>query len=200
MARPPASPHHLPRELLQAGLDHIRQSPTHDGVLELIVRRPAVDQREVLEVGELDLIEGLVGDNWATRGNAFTSGGVPDPDAQLTVMNYRCAALVAGSATRIPLAGDQLYLDLDLSEPELPAGSQLAIGKAAVEITGKPHLGCDKFAARYGAAALRFVNVGVGRELNLRGRNARVVCPGNIRRGDRVVLMSSSSDASTRTG
>ncbi|MBV9662071.1 MAG: hypothetical protein JO337_13025 [Acidimicrobiales bacterium] len=101
-------------------------------------------------------------------------------------MNYRCAAVVAGSSDRVPLAGDQLFVDLDLSQARLPAGSRLAIGGTVVEITAKPHRGREKFAARYGAAALRFVNFGAGRELNLRGRNARVVVGGTIRRGDRV--------------
>jgi hypothetical protein len=159
----------------------------------LIVRRPAVDRREVLVTGELDLTVGLVGDNWRTKGSSSTSDGSANPDAQLTVMNYRCAALVAGSSDRVPLAGDQLFVDLDLSEAGLPAGSRLAIGETIIEITGKPHRGCDKFAARYGVAALRFVNIGAGRELNLRGRNARVVVGGVIRSGDRVQRQTTGS-------
>ena len=193
MSHPPASPHHVLPETLEAGLDHIRQSPTDDGVLELIVRRPEVDEREMLDTGQLDLAVGLVGDNWRTKGSSSTPDGSPHPDAQLTVMNYRSAALVAGSPDRVPLAGDQLYLDLDLSEARLPAGSRLAIGQTVIEITAKPHRGCDKFAARFGVAALRFVNIGAGRELNLRGRNARVVVGGTIRRGDQVRRFPPSS-------
>jgi hypothetical protein len=172
--------------VLQAGLEDIRQSPVDEGVLELIVRRPAVDEREVPDTGELDRAVGLVGDSWLTRGSSSTPDGSANPDAQITVMNYRCAALVAGSPDRVPLAGDQLYVDLDLSETHLPAGSRLSIGEAVIEITSKPHRGCDKFAARFGAAALRFVNIGAGRELNLRGRNARVIVGGTIQRGARV--------------
>ena len=150
------------------------------------MRRPEVDEREVLDTAELDPTVGLVGDSWRTRGSSSTPDGAADRDAQLTLMNYRCAALVSGSPDRVPLAGDQLYVDLDLSEARLPAGSRLAVGHAVIEITAKPHRGCDKFAARFGAAALRFVNVGAGSELNLRGRNARVVVAGTIHRGDRV--------------
>lgn len=186
MNHPTMSVAHLTPALLQAGLDHIRQSPTDGGVLELIVRRPGEDQREVLDTGELDPAVGLVGDNWLTRGSSSTPDGSANPDGQLTVMNYRCALLVAGSPDRVALAGDQLFVDLDLSKDRLPAGSRLAIGGAVVEITAKPHRGCEKFAARYGADALRFVNVGAGRELSLRGRNARVIVGGTIRRGDRV--------------
>jgi hypothetical protein len=186
MDRPSTSLQHRTPEFLEAGLDYIRQSPAGDGVLRLIVRRPAVDQRDVLDTGELDPAVGLVGDNWSTRGSSSTPDGSANPDGQLTVMNYRCALLVAGSSDRVPLAGDQLFVDLDLSEARLPAGSRLAIGETVVEITAKPHRGCEKFAARYGAAALRFVNVGAGRELNLRGRNARVIVGGTIRQGDRV--------------
>jgi hypothetical protein len=193
MAKPSASPHHLPPELLVAGLDHIRRSPTDDGALELIVRRPAVDEREVLDTADLDLAVGLVGDNWRSRGSSSTPDGSANPDGRLTLMNYRCAALVAGSLDRVPLAGDQLYVDLDLSEARLPAGSRLSIGDTVIEITAKPHRGCDKFAARFGAAALRFVNVGAGLELNLRGRNARVVVAGTIHRGDRVQQLPRSS-------
>ncbi|MHB2024432.1 MAG: MOSC domain-containing protein [Mycobacteriales bacterium] len=177
---------HLTAEALAAGLDYIRRSPTDNGVLELIVRRPAVDQRDVLDTGELDPAVGLVGDNWSTRGSSSTPDGSANPDSQVTVMNFRCALLVAGCFDRVPLAGDQLFVDLDLSETRLPAGSRLAVGETVLEITAKPHRGCQKFAARYGVAALRFVNVGAGRELNLRGRNARVVVGGKIRQGDRV--------------
>lgn len=186
MNRPPTHSQHLMPEVLEAGLDDIRQSPADDGVLKLIVRRPVVDQRDVLDTGELDPVVGLVGDSWSTRGSSSTPDGSANPDGQLAIMNYRCALLVAGSPDRVPLAGDQLFVDLNLSSAELPAGSRLAIGKTVVEITAKPHRGCEKFAARYGVAALRFVNFGAGRDLNLRGRNARVVVGGTIRLGDRV--------------
>ena len=173
-------------EQLKAGLDTIRESPTVEGTLELIVRRPAVDEREVLAEGELDLEVGLQGDTWSVRGSSSTPDGMAHPEAQLNVMNARCAALVAGPRDRWPLAGDQLYVDFDLSEDGLPAGTRVAIGDAVIEITQKPHRGCAKFAARFGAEALRFVNTGDGMALNLRGRNARVVRGGTIRTGDAV--------------
>jgi hypothetical protein len=174
---------HRTTDELEAGLDHIRQSPTEEGTLELIVRRPEVDDREIIDAGELDLTLGLVGDNWSVK---VTKYGPPDPEGQLNIMNVRSAELVAGSHDRVPLAGDQLYVDFDLSEAKLPAGSRLAIGDAVIEITEKPHKGCDKFAARFGAEALRFVNIGEGKALNLRGRNAKVVQPGTVRVGDAV--------------
>ncbi len=200
MARVPVSAHHVTAESLEAGLDHVRRSPADDGVLEFIVRRPAVDEREVLGSGELDPATGLVGDTWSTRSGRSRPDGSPDPDAQLTLMNARCAALVAGSPDRVPLAGDQLYVDLDLSEGRLPAGTRLTIGEAVVELTAKPHRGCDKFATRFGAAALRFVNVGAGRELSLRGRNARVVVGGPVRLGDRVRRLPPTAGSETGAG
>jgi MOSC domain-containing protein YiiM len=168
---------------LEAGLNHIRSAPVDDGTLELIVRRPAVGEREVLEQGELDPEQGLVGDCWSVRGRN------PNPKAQLTLMNTRAAALVAGDVERWPLAGDQLYVDLDLSGENLPPGTRLAIGSAVIEVSDLPHLGCPKFTERYGADARELVNSTTGVALNLRGINAQVVRGGTVRRGDPVAKL-----------
>lgn len=181
---------HRSRQELEAGLDHLCHSPAGAGTLELIVSRPGADARQILEEAALDLKVGLVGDTWHVRGSTSSPDGSANPAAQLTLMNARAAALVAGPLERWALAGDQLYVDLDLSEQRLPAGSRLAIGTAVIEITPKPHRGCAKFAERFGAEALRFVNTGAGALLNLRGRNARVLIPGTIRRSDPVLLVS----------
>jgi hypothetical protein len=173
-------------EELEAGLDEIRRSPKDGGVLELIVRRPLVDAREVLEEGELHLSEGLVGDSWKLRGSSRTPDGSAHPDMQLNVMNARAIALVARERHRWPLAGDQLYVDLDLSDENLPPGTRLSIGSAVIEVTPQPHTGCKKFVSRFGLDAMKFVNSPVGRRLRLRGLNARVVRPGRVRVGDAV--------------
>ena len=173
-------------EELEAGLDEVRRSPKEEGVLELIVRRPATDEREVLQVGELNLTEGLMGDSWKLRGSSRTPDGSPHPDMQLNVMNSRVIALVAQDKDRWPLAGDQLYLDMDLSDENLPAGTRLALGSAVIEVSPQPHTGCKKFVARFGLDAMKFVNSGVGRQLRLRGFNARVIQPGSIRVGEAV--------------
>lgn len=177
---------HLTTEQLEAGLDYVRQSPADDGVLAMIVRRPQAGEREVLEQGMLDLEQGLVGDTWLERGSARTADGSAHPDMQLNVINMRLLDLVAQDKARWPLAGDQLVVDLDLSEDNLPPGTQLAIGAAVIEVTAQPHTGCAKFVARFGAEAMRFVNSPLGRQLHLRGINARVVLPGIIRAGDPV--------------
>lgn len=169
---------------LEAGLDHIRQSPSDVGVVELIVRRPAEDVRDIVEVAELDLEVGLVGDNWKARGGRHTPDGGAHPDAQVTLMNSRCVALLAGEPDRWALAGDQLYVDLDLSAESVPPGTRLQLGSAVLEVTDKPHTGCAKFSERFGRDALRLVNSDVGRELQLRGINTRVIVPGTVRRGD----------------
>lgn len=181
-----AYPRHLTDTELQAGLHAILQSPKTEGVLALIVRRPQVDAREVLEVGELDLNDGLVGDNWKSRRSSRTEDGSAHPDMQLNIINARAIALIAQAKERWALAGDQLYIDLDLSEANAPPGTRLALGAAVVEITAQPHTGCKKFASRFGVDAVKFVNSAVGKELHLRGVNAKVVQSGTIRIGDTV--------------
>jgi hypothetical protein len=175
---------HLELEELENGLDEVRRSPKDTGTVELIVRRPTVEEREVVEEAELDPAEGLVGDNWRTRGSGGTEDGSAHPDMQLTLMNARFVDLVAGSRERWPLAGDQLYVDFDLGIDNLPPGTHLEIGSALVEITAEPHTGCGKFIKRFGVDAQRFVNTGVGRELKLRGIYARIVTGGTVRTGD----------------
>jgi len=180
-------------EELEAGLEVIRQSPKDRGVLELIVRRPQVGCREVLNEAELDLAQGLVGDNWRTRGSSSTIDGSAHSEMQLNIMNARAIALVAQEKGRWALAGDQLFVDLDLSAENLPPGTQLAIGSALVEVTAIPHNGCGKFMARFGRDAVKFVNSPVGKQLHLRGVNAKVVRPGVIRIGDAVEKMTGPS-------
>jgi hypothetical protein len=177
---------HRTTDELQQAVDEVRASPRDDGVLAMIVRRPAPGAREVLEEGLLDPVDGLVGDSWSTRGSSRTDDGRAHPGMQVTLMNVRAAGLVAVDPARRPLAGDQLYVDLDLSGRNLPAGTRLTIGSAVVEITAEPHRGCAKFAERFGRDAVRFVNSPVGRELNLRGVNARVLDGGRIAVGDVV--------------
>lgn len=180
---------HLVTEELEAGLGAIRQSPADEGTLDLIVRRPQIGEREVLEEGVLDAASGLVGDNWRTRGSSRTSDGTAHPDMQLNVMSSRVIALISPDRARWSLAGDQLFVDLDLGARNLPPGTRMAIGSAIIEVTSQPHTGCEKFVKRFGLDAMKFVNSPVGRELHLRGINARVVQSGTIRIGDRVRVM-----------
>lgn len=171
---------------LEAGLDSIHQSPTNHGRLEMIVRRPQRDEREVLTEGKLDITQGLVGDNWLSRGSSKTADQSAHPEMQLNIMNARVIALIAQSKERWPLAGDQLYIDMDLSEANLPPGTRLTLGTAVIEVTAEPHTGCKKFVARYGLDAMKFVNSPVGKQLHLRGINAKVIQSGMIRLGDTV--------------
>jgi hypothetical protein len=177
---------HVTADALEAGLEEVRRSPSEGGTVELIVCRPAENERLVLDEGVLDLEQGLVGDAWLARGSSRMPDGSANPDAQVTVMNARLIALVAGPRERWPLAGDQLYVDFDLSADNLPPGARLAVGSAVLEVTAEPHTGCAKFSARFGSAALRFINAPAGRQLRLRGLNARVVEPGVVRAGDAV--------------
>jgi hypothetical protein len=181
---------HLSSAELEAGLSYVRDSPSDGGAVVLIARRPAVDEREVLTEATLDVEVGLAGDTWPTRPSSRTGDGSPHPGMQVTMMNSRAALLIAHDLERRVLAGDQLYADLDLSPANLPPGARLAVGSAVLEVTDQPHLGCAKFAARFGQDALRFVNSRVGRELRLRGLNARVIVSGTIRTGDAIFKCS----------
>ncbi len=179
-------PHHRSLPELEAAYAVAGLSPRAEGTLDLIVRRPVEGEREVLDEGELSKTEGLVGDDWSSRPSKSTADGSPDPLRQLTIMNSRALATVAGSPDRWRLAGDQLIVDLDLSIDNLPPGSRLRIGTAEVEISAPPHTGCVKFSGRFGLDALRFVSTPDGKRQRLRGLNARVITPGLVRSGDRV--------------
>ncbi|MCI0554127.1 MAG: MOSC domain-containing protein [Anaerolineae bacterium] len=171
---------------LEAGLDPIRRSPKEDGVLKMIVRRPSVDEREVIFEGQLNTLEGLEGDTWKARGSSHTPDGSANVNAQITVMNARAIALLAQDEERWPLAGDQLYIDMDLSDDNIPPGTRLSIGSAIIEVSAQPHSGCKKFSSRFGVEAMKFVNSPEGKRLHLRGINTRVVQAGTIRVGDSI--------------
>lgn len=176
---------------LEAALPEILQAPDDNGTVELVVRRPTTGEREVLDEGVLDLTDGLVGDNWRERGSRHTPDGSAEPDRQLNVINGRLSRFVAVDPERRALAGDQLHVDLDLSQQNLPPGTRLALGSAVIEVTEPPHLGCDKFVERFGREAMRFINSPRGRQLRLRGLNAKVVVPGTVRPGDTVAKLGS---------
>jgi len=174
---------HLTMQELEAALEHLRDAPKDDGVLQLIVCRPNVDQREEMDQAELDPIKGLIGDNWIVRPSSKTPDGSPHPEMQINIMNVRVTALVAQQRERWSLAGDQLYLDMDLSKENLPAGSRIQVGSAVLEVSPLPHTGCAKFVSRFGVDAMKFVNSAVGKELCLRGINAKVVQAGVVKVG-----------------
>ncbi|MFN2592635.1 MAG: MOSC domain-containing protein [Candidatus Dormibacteria bacterium] len=169
---------HLSRLALEAGLDHIRRSPHDMGTVELIACRPDVARRLVLEEAVLDRAEGLVGDNWRARGSRHTPDGSSLLIQQVTMTNSRVTSLVAVERERWALCGDQLYVDLDLSHDNLPAGTRLAIGSAVIEVSATPHIGCWKYEARFGREARRFVNTRAGRALRLRGLCASIITAG----------------------
>jgi MOSC domain-containing protein YiiM len=167
---------------LEESLAYIQEAPADVGTIELIVRRPAVDEREVLNEAWLDVVAGLEGDGWSARTAPGMSG--PDPEAQLTIVNARAASAIAGDRERWPLAGDQLFVDLDISQANLPAGTRVQIGSAVIEFSSKPHTGCKKYSGRFGLDALAFVSTDTGRELRLRGANCKVVVSGTLHTGD----------------
>ncbi|MBT3343068.1 MAG: MOSC domain-containing protein [Gemmatimonadetes bacterium] len=177
---------HLTTEELMAGLPEICQSPADNGELLMISRRPAIGERDLLDEGQLDLKEGLVGDNWINRGQSSNPPRDPNPEAQLTLMNSRAADLICLNKDRWPLAGDQLYVDLDIGPDNAPAGTRLQIGETIIEVTAEPHTGCKKFVERFGMDAMTFVNSPEGKQKCTRGINTKVIQAGTIRVGDRI--------------
>lgn len=183
---------------LESALEQSDPSPRDQGTLEMIVRRPDFSKREVLTEALLDETGGLFGDNWYTRGSRHTEDGKAHPDMQITLMNSRILGIIAPDRAHWQLAGDQLIVDLDLSEENLPPGTRLQIGSALLEVSKIPHTGCKKFTERYGSDATRFVNSKVGRRDRRRGINARIIQSGTVRQGDTIKrLPPAESDASS---
>jgi hypothetical protein len=177
---------HLTIADLEAAISEIRKSPKNESVLDMIVSRPEEDGREIMTLADLNIELGLVGDTWQDRPSSISGDGKAHPDMQITIMNSRVAQLVAQDKDRWPLAGDQLFADLDLSAANMPPGSRIAIGSAILEATDQPHTGCSKFADRFGIDSLKFISSAVGKELQLRGINCKVVQNGEIKPGDVV--------------
>ena len=177
---------HLDMNGLEAGIDYILDTPDDKGLVHMIVSRPETGIRKILKSASLDTIEGLIGDNWKDRGSSSTSDKSADPETQITIMNSRVIELIAQTNDRWKLAGDQLFIEIDISRNNLPPGSKLKVGSAVIEVSGKPHTGCQKFSQRFGLDALKFVSTPMGQELCFRGINARVMKSGIVTVGDVV--------------
>ena len=175
---------------LEAGLGLIKISPKDRGIVELIVCRPGIGKREELSEARLDIYSGLDGDNWLDRGDRHTADKRAHPDMQLNLINSRVIALIAQTRERWQLAGDQFYVDLDLSADNLPPGTLLLVADAVIQVTAEPHLGCSKFTRRYGREATKFVNSKLGKSLNLRGINAKVITAGKVPLGAQINKIS----------
>ena len=170
---------HLSTDQIESQMNQAEQSPQDQGILEYIVLRLPDEQRATPQEAEVSPDGGLQGDRWA-RPNS------PNPGAQISVMNSRFLRIIAGDDTRMPLAGDNLLVDLDLSEGNLPTGTQLQIGTATFEVTDVPHTGCQKFQRRYGKDALEFVNGETYKAQRLRGLFIRTIQAGKIQTGDSI--------------
>ena len=175
---------HQTAEQLEAGMARVYETPKDEGAVRLVVRRPGRGEREILEQGQLDVEQGLMGDDWVNRPGMGRE--TPSPYAQVTLMNARAAELVSGDPEPATWAqcGDQLYVDLDLSEANMPAGTRIAIGEAELEVQAEPHTGCVQFRSWWGAEALRHISTKEGLALRMRGANTRVLRSGVVRPGD----------------
>ena len=167
-------------------LASVEAAPKAVGRLEAIVLRPTRETRRTVDEADLDAERGVVGDNWLERGSSSSPDGSAQLDSQVTLISTRVLAAIEPDPGRWPLAGDQLYVDFDLSQENLPIGALLEVGDAVLEVSPAPHIGCAKFSARFGSDALKWTNSPIGRELRMRGMNAMVVRGGTVRVGDAV--------------
>lgn len=178
------------KEQINEKLPYIMESPKDNGILSFIVIRPGVDDRKLIQEGQLSSTEGLIGDSWNQRPSRHTPDNSPYIENQVTIMNKRVIESIAQNEERQLLAGDQLFVDFDLSEENLPPGSRLQIGNAIVQISHVPHNGCGKFKERFGSEALKFVNSEMGKANHFRGLNAKVIKEGKIQTGDPVAKLN----------
>lgn len=178
------NPQHVTAEQLAAGIAELCDSPREQGRVDLVVVRPMQGKRQCLERVLISLEAGVVGDRWLTTSWKKLANGSAHPAVQVTLMNARCIRLIAGEPTNWAIAGDNLFVDLDLSRENLPTGARLKIGECILQITSVAHNGCWKFKDRFGEAAVKFVNSPEGKKLRLRGVHARVVQGGEVAVGD----------------
>jgi MOSC domain-containing protein YiiM len=184
---------HLTEQEITDGLAQVLKSPQNSGVLKAIVIRPGHEERRSLQECRLSPEGGTEGDAWARGCWLQLPDGSPDPDVQICIMNSRMIDLVAGNKARWELAGDNLFVDLDLSRENLPSGQLLSIGDCVIEITEQAHNGCSKFSQRFGAPALKVVNSPAGKQLRLRGVYAKVIEAGVVRLEDLVTKLDHRS-------
>ena len=176
---------------LEQTIPTILKSPRDMGTVELIVCRPHSNHREILATAHLDAEQGLVGDNWKANENKF-SYYINYQDAQIALINARVMQAITNDKQQWPMAGDQFYVDFDLSTGNTPPGTQLSIGSAIIEITAEPHLPCGKFAKRFGRDAAMFVKSDELKQLNLRGLYAKVIVPGNVDLNSHIKIINIS--------
>ena len=171
---------------LKTFMPHILDAPKDDVALDLVVVRPDRDIRELPKRARVTAKDGVVGDHWITGSGLRNDDGTGLVDAQICMMMSRVIEAIASSQENWPPAGDNLFLDMDLTPSNMPPGTRFSIGTAEFVVTPQPHNGCQKFIDRYGRDACLFVNTGEGRNLRLRGIYSRVTRDGEISPGDRL--------------
>ncbi|MEM7334639.1 MAG: MOSC domain-containing protein [Chloroflexota bacterium] len=169
---------------LNEGIPVILESPKNNGRIDLITIRPATNERVLKDEVEISIENGVEGDNWKTRGSNSMPDKSSNPEAKITIMNSRVIKHITQSDSGWEWAGDQFFVEMDLSEENLPAGQQLQLGTAVLEVSAVPHTGCAKFVARFGKDAHKFVNNQYGRSQRFRGVNLKVIKGGTVKVGD----------------
>ncbi|MEM6942438.1 MAG: MOSC domain-containing protein [Pseudomonadota bacterium] len=176
--------HHRTRAELEAALPLILAAPKDGGRLDMIVSRPAPGERTLPQRARLTAEGGVEGDHWAKGCWLSLDDGTPHPDVQICLMMSRMIRAIAGEEAHWPPAGDNLFIDMDLTPANTPPGTRLALGSVEMVVTPEPHNGCEAFIERFGREACVFVNTGPGKTHRLRGIYCRVTKDGDISVGD----------------
>lgn len=157
-------------------------SPRDAGRVVRCVVRPSAGERLAPAEVRVTPEGGVEGDRWATAAHRR-------PGNQVSLINVHVIdSLSGGDEARARLSGDNLHVDLDLSEANLPVGTTLTIGEVVLQVSSEPHRPCKSFHARFGKSGAQ--KVARANRLGRRGRGvmAQVVRGGNIRAGDAIFV------------
>ena len=152
------------------------RSPGDAGRIELCVVRPERGQRVVVSELIVEAGLGVVGDRWRADPERT-------PGTEVALINAHVARSVARDVTHAGQTGDNLHVDLNLSEANLPVGTRLLCDGVVLEVSPAIHRPCRTFHDRFGKTAAQRVARANRRGLRGRGVLCSVLAGGVLRTG-----------------